>query len=78
MFMAARKIKKRLTQDQEFQIMKLVLDKFLWMGFIVLAYAVYLGTVRDDWGPAIAWGVSGVIILVLFMMLVIREYEILR
>lgn len=76
--MAAKKIKKRLTQDQEFQIMKLVLDKFLWLGFIVLGYAVYLGSIRDDWGPAIAWGISGVVILVLFMMLIIREYEILR
>jgi hypothetical protein len=73
-----KKIKKRLTQDQEFQIMRMVLDKFLWMGFLVLGYAVYLGVVNDDWGPAVAWGISGVIILVLFMMLIIREYEILR
>ena len=43
--MAKGKIKKRLTQDQEFQIMKLVLDKFLWLGFLVLAYAVYLGVI---------------------------------
>ncbi len=58
--------------------MKLVLDKFLWLGFIVLGYAVYIGVVLDDWGPAIAWGLSGVIILVLFMVLIIREYEIIR
>lgn len=76
--MMAKKIKKRLTQDQEFQVMKLVLDKFLWMGFAVMGYALYLGAVQDDWGPAIAWGISGVIILVLFMMLLVREYEILR
>ncbi|MBN1544400.1 hypothetical protein JW898_02970 [Candidatus Woesearchaeota archaeon] len=76
--MAAKKIKKRLTQDQEFQIMKLVLDKFLWMGFVVLGYAIFLGTIHDEWGPAIAWGISGIIILVLFMMLIVREYEILR
>jgi fatty acid desaturase len=74
----ANKIKKRLTQDQEFQIMKLVLDKFLWLGFIVIAYAVFLGVIQDSWGPAVAWGISGVIILVLFMVLIVREYEILR
>jgi hypothetical protein len=73
----AVKIKKRLTHDQEFQIMKLVLDKFLWLGFVVLAYAVYLGAVKDDFGPALAWGISGVVILVLFMVLIVREYEIL-
>jgi hypothetical protein len=72
------KIKKRLTQDQEFQIMKLVLDKFLWLGFIILAYALYLGVMVYEWGPASAWGISGVIILVLFMVLIVREYEILR
>ena len=76
--MAKTKIKKRLTQDQEFQIMKLVLDKFLWLGFLVLAYAVYLGVIMDQWGNAIAWGVSGIIVLVLFMILVVREYEILK
>ncbi|MFH1064730.1 MAG: hypothetical protein V1729_06610 [Candidatus Woesearchaeota archaeon] len=75
--MAKTKVKKRLTQEQEFQIMKLVLDKFLWLGFAVLGYAVYLGAVIDEWGPAIAWGISGVVILVLFMMLIVREYEVL-
>jgi len=33
--------KKRLTQDQEFQIMKLVLDKFLWLGFVLMAFGMY-------------------------------------
>lgn len=74
----AKKLKKRLTQDQEFQIMKLVLDKFLWMGFIVLGYAIYLGVLREEWVNAIAWGISGAIILVLFMVLVVREYEVLK
>jgi len=73
-----KKVKKRLTQDQEFQIMKLVLDKFLWLGFIVLSYAVYIGVVLENWGPAIAWGISGVVILILFMGLLVREYEILK
>ena len=34
-------MKKRLTQQQEFEIMKLVLDKFLWLGFAVMAYGVW-------------------------------------
>lgn len=58
--------------------MKLVLDKFLWLGFIVLSYAVYIGVVLENWGPAIAWGISGVVILILFMGLLVREYEILK
>ena len=74
----AKKLKKRLTQDQEFQIMKLVLDKFLWLGFVVLGYAVYLGVLREEWVSGIAWGIAGIVILVLFMVLVIREYEVLK
>ena len=34
-------MKKRLTTQQEFEIMKLVLDKFLWLGFIIMGYGVY-------------------------------------
>ena len=76
--MAAKKIKKRLTQDQEFQVMKMVLDKFLWLGVIVMGYALYLGVVMTYWIEAVIWGIAGIIILVLFVMLIIREYEILK
>ena len=34
-------MKKRMTQQQEFEIMKLVLDKFLWLGFAIVAFGVY-------------------------------------
>ncbi|HIH12187.1 TPA: hypothetical protein HA242_00515, partial [Candidatus Woesearchaeota archaeon] len=33
--------KRRMTEDQEFQIMKLVLDKFLWLGFIIMGWGMY-------------------------------------
>ena len=72
------KLKKRLTQDQEFQIMKLVLDKFLWLGMVVIGYGAYQGLVLEEFGTGIAWGLAGVVILILFMVLIIREYEIIR
>ncbi|MBI5061415.1 MAG: hypothetical protein HZB67_03815 [Candidatus Aenigmarchaeota archaeon] len=72
------KMKKRLTQDQEFQIMKLVLDKFLWLGMVVIGYGVYQGVVLEEWGTGFAWGIAGAIILLLFMVLIVREYEIIR
>ena len=72
------KIKKRLTHDQEFQIMKLVLDKFLWIGLAFLMYAVYQGVVIEEYGLGLAWGLTGIIIWVLFLVLLVREYEIIR
>ena len=74
----ARKTKKRLTQQQEFEIMKLVLDKFLWVAMIVVGYGAYLGLIQDEWGLGISWAIAGFIVLILFLVLIVREYEIIR
>lgn len=72
------KIKKRLTNDQEFQIMKLVLDKFLWIGMLMMLFGIYSGVVVEEYGSGIAWAVSGFIIWIAFAVMLIREYEIIR
>ena len=73
-------MKKRLTQSEEFEIMKLVLDKFLWIGFLIMAYGLYVMVNATD--NAIARGLSfmvaGAIVLVLFMILIVKEYEIVK
>lgn len=71
-------IKKRLTHDQEFQIMKIVLDKFLWMGFLAILYGVYLAVIQELVWTGIAWGVTGVVIWIIFLVMLIREYEVIR
>ena len=68
--------KKRLTRDEEFQIMKLVLDKFLWLGFGVMILGMYL-CLTQDIVQGVAFIISGAIMLVLFLMLIVREYEII-
>ncbi|MBT5022740.1 hypothetical protein HOK51_05750 [Candidatus Woesearchaeota archaeon] len=73
-----KKLKKRLTQQQEFEIMKLVLDKFLWVAMVIIGYGVYQGVILENWGNGIAWGVAGIIILILFLVMIVREYEIIR
>jgi hypothetical protein len=70
-------MKKRLTQDQEFDIMKLVLDKFLWLGAVVIGFGGW-NLFQQQWAEGISWIVAGAIILVLFMALIIKEYEIIR
>jgi len=70
-------VKKRLTEQQEFEIMKLVLDKFLWVGFIVMGYGLY--TIwKETFIKGFTWIVIGAIILILFMIIIVKEYEIIK
>ena len=70
-------MKKRLTASEEFEIMKLVLDKFLWLGFIIMAfglYQMYTNTIANG----VLWIVTGALLLVLFMVIIGKEYEIVK
>lgn len=69
--------KKRLNPDQEFQIMKLVLDKFLWLGFIVMGWGMYQSLSTGIVLEGIWFMISGAVLLVLFMIIIIKEYEII-
>ena len=74
------RMKRKLTRDQEFDIMKLVLDKFLWLGFGIMAIGIWI--MRSGENQQIMTGltymVAGAIVLVLFMTLLIKEYEFLK
>lgn len=73
-------MKRRLSQDQEFQVMKLVLDKFLWLGFLVMAGGMFelyrkgFAALQD----ALLLFVIGAVILVIFMVIIVKEFEIIR
>ena len=71
------KMKKRLTQDQEFQIMKLVLDKFLWLGFGIMAFGVY-NIFRGLTSDGLMMIIGGIFLLILFIWLIVKEYEIIK
>ena len=70
-------MKKRLTSQQEFEIMKLVLDKFLWLGFIVMGFGMYQMFVTSV-PVGLTWIVVGAVLLILFMMLIVKEYEMVK
>ncbi|MFP4403260.1 MAG: hypothetical protein ACLFPJ_02840 [Candidatus Woesearchaeota archaeon] len=70
-------MKKKLTQQQEFEIMKLVLDKFLWLGFGIMAFGLFIALrTIDNFTHGLSLMIIGAIILILFMLLLIKEYEI--
>jgi len=70
-------MKKRLSEQQEFEIMKIVLDKFLWLGFGIMAYGLYL-MYSAELQLGLSWIVAGAIILLIFTWIIIKEYEIIR
>lgn len=70
-------MKKRMSEQQEFEIMKLVLDKFLWLGFGVMAFGVYkMFTVAMSEG--IYYLIFGIAILILFLVIIVKEYEVIK
>ncbi|MBR9682999.1 hypothetical protein GOV03_00475 [Candidatus Woesearchaeota archaeon] len=70
--------KKRMTDQQEFEIMKLVLDKFLWLGFIVMGWGMYTSIKDMSILPGLWYMVSGAVLLILFAILIVKEYQIFR
>ena len=70
-------MKKRLSDQQEFEIMKLVLDKILWIGFAVMVFGIYKMAV-SSFISGLVWFIIGAIFLILFIIIVVREYEIIK
>ena len=70
-------MKRRLSESQEFEIMKLVLDKFLWLGFGILAYGLYQMT-KTTIQIGLSWMIAGAVILFLFTWIIVKQYEIIR
>ena len=75
--MAAKtnKGKKAFTSQQEFEMMKLVLDKFLWIGTVIVLYGFYLMTVKTEISDSLLMIAAGAIVFILFIVLLVRDYE---
>jgi len=71
------KVKRKLSKTEEFEIMKLVMDKFLWFGFGIMAFGLYRSLV-DDISQGIYYIISGAVVLIAFMVVIVREFEMIR
>ncbi len=67
-------MKKKLSQAQQFEILKLVLDKFLWLGLAVMAFGLYEIFTKTA-ATGFVWIVIGAVILLIFVIIIMREYE---
>jgi hypothetical protein len=68
------KEKKQLTRDEEFKILLLVLDKFLWLGFGIMALGLFQ-LFNSSSINGLYLMLAGAVVLVIFMVLLLREYE---
>jgi hypothetical protein len=72
------KAKRHMTHEEEFEIMKLVLDKFLWLGVGIMALGFYkLVTLSADLTYGLLLLGAGAIILILFVIILVKEYNFL-
>ena len=71
-------MKKRMTEQQEFEIMKLVLDKFLWLGLIIMLFGVYKMVTQQLIIEGFYYVIGGAVALIVFLILIVKEYEIIK
>lgn len=69
--------KRRMSEQQEFEVMKLVLDKFLWLGFVVMGWGMYLSLTESSVLAGIWHMIAGAVLLLLFLLIIVKEYEII-
>lgn len=70
-------MKKRLTQSEEFEIMKLVLDKFLWLATAIMGFGLYKSIIGDI-ATGVYFIIAGVVIAFIFVIIMIKEYEMIK
>ncbi len=71
-------MKRRMSQTQEFEIMKLVLDKFLWIGFGIMAFGLYNMLSWDNTADGLYYMIAGAAVLFLFLIIIVKEYEVFK
>jgi len=72
-----KKVKRRLSEHEEFEVMKLVLDKFLWIGAALMGWGLFV-SLRQSFQEGFWYILSGALVMLVFAWVVVREFEQLR
>ena len=72
------KLKRHLTRQEEFDILKLILDKFLWIGVALMGYGFYRIVESPDTAYGFLVMTGGAVILLIFLSILVREYHFMR
>ncbi len=72
-------MKKHLTRQEEFDILKIVMDKFLLLSTFLLAYGLWkIVESATNMIMGIAVMMGGVILLIILTVMLIKEYEFIK
>lgn len=71
------KKKRKLSGSEEFDVMKLVLDKFLWIGAALMGWGLYR-SVAFAFQDGFWYILTGALVMLVFSWVVIREFELIR
>ena len=71
-------MKKHLTRSEEFDILKIVIDKFLLLGVFLLGYGLFKIIETSDFAVGISVLIGGVLLLVILTIILVREYEFIK
>jgi hypothetical protein len=66
---------KHLSDAQEFELMKLVLDKFLWLGMALIGVGIYFMIARLDLYDGVPYILSGLGVMLVFGLTIVRYFE---
>ena len=69
--------KRVLTENEEFQIMKLVLDKFLWIGTVFLGLGLY-NVVMGGLHTGLWLIATGGALMLVFAWIIVKQFELVR
>lgn len=68
-------MKRHLTRAEEFDILKLVLDKFLWIGVLIMGFGFYRLITNTNFWQGFTILVAGAVMLILFIIILMKEYN---
>ena len=69
--------KRKLASHEEFEIMKLVLDKFLWIGTALMGWGLYQ-SIALDVNEGLWYILAGAGVMLAFAYIIVREFEQIR
>ena len=71
-----RKEKLSLTHDEEFDLFKLIIDKYLWLGTIGIIAGIYMLLDKSaEWGMGALILLVGITILLMFTSVMLRHFD---
>ncbi|MBI4148665.1 hypothetical protein HY490_05215 [Candidatus Woesearchaeota archaeon] len=72
------KVRRPLTEHEEFEVVKMVLDKFLWLGTALLGIGLFTSIEQLSAEAGLYYIIAGTVIMGLFGWIIVKEFEFSR